>query len=270
MFFICPSLFGQQASPSPGTLPHKTCAHESMTDQYPELAEEAAEYINNSISKLEEEGRLKQLAAAPVLTIPVVVHVIHDGENIGSGANLSTAQIEAQLEILNQDFLASNPNYGESPSQWTSALGNPEVQFCLASVDENGFATTGITRHNIEVTGTTINNSNIDSSIKPATFWDPTKYYNIWTLSIPGTDQFGGIVGYAYLPTTGIINDNRDGTVVDHHWFGGPGFGQSGYKTLTHETGHYLGLPHTFNGDSCNDDDVISDCLLYTSPSPRD
>ena len=203
------SLFSQQTTPtSVGDISHKTCGMNAMTDLYPELAEEAAEYIQHAIPQLEKQGKLNKFSAAPILTIPVVVHVIHNGEAVGSGANLSDAQIEAQIEVLNQDFLATNPNFGESPSQWTSVLGNPEVQFCLASVDDNGFPTTGITRHNISVAGTTISNSNIDSSIKPATFWDPTKYYNIWTLSIPGTTAQGGVVGFAYLPTTGIINDN--------------------------------------------------------------
>ena len=49
--------------------------------------------------------------------------------------------------------------------------------------------------------------------------------------------------------------------------FGGPGFGQSGYKTLTHETGHYLGLFHTFNGESCTEDDGIDDTPNIDAPT---
>ena len=42
-------------------------------------------------------------------------------------------------------------------------------------------------------------------------------------------------------------------------WFGAPGHPVSGYRPISHEAGHYLGLPHPFNGTSCNDDDGIDD-----------
>ena len=258
----------------------KTCGSDHMTDlikqQFPEQVHEWEDFHQRVIPAIIEHQPTNRRAAAPILQIPVVVHIIHSGEAIGTGSNLSVAQIQAQLDILNEDFSAQNPNFNETPSQWTSAIGNPDIQFCLANVDPSGNPTNGITRHNLTVTGTDINNSNIEDGIKPQTTWNSSLYYNIWTLPIPGTTANGGTVGYAYLPNNFTIGSDFDGSVVDWRWFGGPGFNQSGYKTLTHETGHYLGLPHTFNGDSCNGDDNIGDtpnisaCLLYTSPSPRD
>ncbi|MEM8906635.1 MAG: M43 family zinc metalloprotease [Bacteroidota bacterium] len=254
-----PSLMGQGNA----FLGHRNCGHQKMTDhqivQNPAYAQALAQYKNQVIPQLVEQGLGATESAATILTVPVVIHVIHNGEAIGVGANLSEAQILAQLEILNEDFSANNPNFTETPAQWSAATGNPDIQFCLASFDENGNPTSGIIRHQMTVTGTDIDNSNIENSIKPATIWDPNQYYNIWTLGIPGTTAGGGTVGYAYLPSTFAVGANFDGTVVDYRWFGGPGFNQSGYKTLTHETGHYLGLPHTFNGTACGDDDNISD-----------
>ncbi|MEM9821907.1 MAG: T9SS type A sorting domain-containing protein [Bacteroidota bacterium] len=261
------NLIAQQATPHnhdhDHSHNHRNCAWKAMTDwqitQHPEYAEELKYYKQKVVPKLVEQGLAENKSASTILTIPVVVHVIHNGENVGVGANLSAEQIRAQLDVLNEDFSATNPNYDETPTQWQAASGNPEIQFCLAAFDENGAATTGITRHQMTITGTSSNNSNIENEIKPATFWDPTEYYNIWTVAIPGTTAQGGTVGYAYLPFPSVIGRSFDGSVVDYRWFGGPGFGQSGYKTLTHETGHYLGLPHTFDGEDCGADDNISD-----------
>lgn len=241
----------------------KTCGSDHMTDlikqQFPEHAQAWEDYHQRVIPALIENQPATQRAAAPILRVPVVVHVIHSGEAIGTGSNLSVAQIQAQLDVLNEDFSAQNPNFNQTPSQWASVIGNPDIQFCLANVDPSGNPSNGITRHNLTVTGTDANDSNIEDDIKPPTTWNSNIYYNIWTLPIPGTTANGGTVGYAYLPSSFAIGSDFDGTVVDWRWFGGPGFNQSGYKTLTHETGHYLGLPHTFNDTDCNGDDNIDD-----------
>ena len=226
----------------------KTCGSDHMTDlikqQFPEQAHEWEDFHQRVIPAIIEHQPTNRRAAAQILQIPVVVHVIHSGEPVGTGSNLSVAQIQAQIDILNEDFSAQNPNFNQTPSQWTSVTGNPDIQFCLANVDPSGNPSNGITRHNLTVTGTNANNSNVEDEIKPPTTWNSNLYYNIWTLPIPGTTANGGTVGYAYLPNNFTIGSDFDGTVVDWRWFGGPGFGQSGYKTLTHETGHYLGLPH--------------------------
>ena len=41
---------------------------------------------------------------ATIVSIPVVFHVIHNGESVGAGTNLSEEQIQAQIEVLNEDF----------------------------------------------------------------------------------------------------------------------------------------------------------------------
>src|SRR5690606_509225 len=42
--------------------------------------------------------------------IPVVVHVIHNGTPVGQGANIPFSQIQAQIDILNQDYSRQNPD----------------------------------------------------------------------------------------------------------------------------------------------------------------
>lgn len=212
---------------------------------------------------------LKKRAARPEIhanqksntahTIPIVFHVIHDGEPVGTGKNLADGQVMAQLSSLNADFTASNDNFGDATrAAWDEMKGSPMISFCLATTDPDGIATSGIIRHNIAITGTDANNNNIEE-VKDSINWDPNNYMNVYVLSIPGTSAQGGVVGYAYLPFFGTVGEGIDGVVVDYNWFGGEGYTQSGNKTLTHETGHYLGLLHTFSGNDCNEDDGLSD-----------
>ncbi|MBK7466378.1 MAG: hypothetical protein IPJ43_05915 [Saprospiraceae bacterium] len=74
-------------------------------------------------------------------TLPVVVHVISPvGTAIGQANNLSDAEIEKGLDLLNQAFA----NQGAFNAPNGQDIG---IQFCLAKRDPNGNATTGITRH---------------------------------------------------------------------------------------------------------------------------
>ncbi len=237
--------------------------HKTLLQNNPDYQREYRQYKNEFVARVSAQAQ--QRSVMNVLRVPVVVHVVHSGEAIGVGENISDAQIQAQIDILNLDFRAENDGFANTPSRWQNAIGNPMIQFCLANLDPSGQPSTGITRHNLDVTGTDSDNNNIEDEIKPAIFWDSDLYYNIYVLPIPGTDAGGGVTGYAYLPSNFAIGNDFDGSVVDYRWFGGPGFSQSGYTTLTHETGHYLGLPHTFDTDdnddtnNCSEDDGIAD-----------
>ena len=44
------------------------------------------------------------LKTKEIINIPVVFHIIHRGENLGTGTNLSDEKIIEQLQILNEDF----------------------------------------------------------------------------------------------------------------------------------------------------------------------
>ena len=63
--------------------------------------------FENWLAKLINEKATKpqpKLIINGVYQIPVVVHVIHNGEAVGTGTNLSQAAIQSQIDVLNEDF----------------------------------------------------------------------------------------------------------------------------------------------------------------------
>ena len=186
--------------------------------------------------------------------IPVVVHVLYGN----STQNISLAQIQSQIAVLNKDFSATNTDISNVPSTFQSIIANCDIEFCLAQVDPNNQPTNGVNRVNVGTTSLTT--SQIDNTWKPQTIWDPTKYFNIWVANIQG-----GILGYAQFPSSSGLGGmpsnggsaNTDGVVVLYNAFGTTGAVSSPYnrgRTATHEIGHWLGLRHIWGDGTCGND----------------
>ncbi len=236
---------------------------EMLKEQYPEyyksLQEPIVPVMNSTKSLM------------TVITIPVHVIIVHPpGQAIGTGVNFSMDHILSQIDVLNEDFRRTNGDASNTPNVFPAD--DTEIDFCMASVDPDGNPTDGVTRY-----GTTQNLNSNEFSIKSATGWDRNDYLNVWVG--PG---LGGILGWAYLPTTGSLpSATLDGVVVASGTFGGPGYGTTpNYdlgRTCTHEVGHYLGLHHVWRSGGCGIDDGIGDtpiqddqnfgCPSHPSPS---
>lgn len=198
-----------------------------------------------------------------IVTIPVVFHVIHSGQNEGVGLNISLAQIQSQIEVLNECYRLRNADTTQIPSWFQGRQADAMVEFCLAQFDSAGNPTSGVTRHNIS------NTSNFDTNIKPVTQWDPSKYLNIWTSNLGTT-----LLGYATPP--GMFPWNQDGVVLDYRHVGkAPAnpFASSHDlgRTCVHEVGHWLNLFHVFqdscagmNAQTCN---LAGDFICDTPPA---
>jgi len=218
-------------------------SQEWLKQQNPNYEQELQDFLR-AIPQLEQAGASDQ--RAPIYRIPIIVHVVHQsGQAIGQGQNLSTARIQSNIDRLNLDFRKANSDAGQIRGTFASVAADVEIEFCLASIQ----------RH---VYNSISSQSYIENTIKPATTVTPSQYLNVWTLPIPGTSNFGGVLGYAYLPSPGIVGSNLDGIVVDYRWMGDGNGSNGNGRTLTHEVGHYLGLPHIW-GNGCGSDDGVSD-----------
>ncbi|MFZ5552880.1 MAG: M43 family zinc metalloprotease [Bacteroidota bacterium] len=221
------------------------------------------EYVRKNKSSVSaSENRIKSyLISHPaqrnqdsVKIIPVVVHVIHQGGT----ENISDAQIQSQIDVLNEDF-------GKIPG--TNGDGNgvdTKIQFCLAKKTPDGKCTNGIVRINSSLTN---HQTYQRSMLKNLSYWDNSRYLNMYVVkTINGTS---GILGYSSFPGG---PPDEDGIVVRHNYFGRIGTASSSLgRTTTHEIGHWFGLYHTFNNgcgtDVCSDGDFICDTPPVASPN---
>ena len=270
--------------------PQRTChsyEHElQMRDQFPLEYEETIEQFEQWLAP-EIDRILEQPASErAVQTIPIVFHVIHNGEAVGTGDNLSAALLNAQLVQLNNDFRKLS---GTSGANNNPVGADTEIEFCAAQFDPNGnpLAEPGINRINRNSKGWTappygtcqgggLNDAYIEGTIKPQSGWDPNSYMNFWIM-----DVNCGILGYAQFPSSsglGGLNSNggaasTDGVVCIPSSIGSttsPNPAGGSYnkgRTATHEVGHYLGLRHIWGDGGCSVDDFCSDTPASDGPN---
>jgi len=206
----------------------------------------------------------EQVGFRAVVTIPVVFHIIHNGDAVGSNENISDALILAQLQQLNDDFRKMNTDAGLVPSIFQGVHADTEIQFCLAQRKPDGTATNGINR--VQFSQATWTSSQVNSTVKPATIWDRNQYLNVWSVAFGGGSS--GLLGYAQFPGGAA---STDGTVVAYYSVGSlsmvnPGsstFGKG--RTLTHEVGHWLNLRHIWGDATCGNDQVADTPVHNTS-----
>jgi hypothetical protein len=197
--------------------------------------------------------------------IPVVVHVIHNGEPEGSGTNVSDEQIFSQIKVLNDDFQRNNQDAVNTPAEFAAFAGSMDVEFVLAKRSPDGERTNGIIRIQGSQSGWTINDQ---YELKAQSYWPSEDYLNIWVCNL--TDY----LGFAQFPESdlpGLSNssENRftDGLMVWYRSFGSiddgnfdldPDYNKG--RTVTHEISHFFGLRHIWGDiDGCNGDDYVAD-----------
>ena len=213
-----------------------------------------------------------------IITIPIIVHVIHDGEAIGEGFNIPYEQVASQIEVLNEDFRRMEGTAGYN----TDSVGaDTQIEFCMATLDASGRLLTNVgidrvDRNDMGWTQPPYSSGYINQFIKPATIWDPTKYFNVWV-----TGLSGNILGFAQSPIqstlpdlTGNSSATTDGVVSNYRNFGRVGNLIAPYnkgRTMTHEVGHWLGLHHVWgpsnSSTNCTIDDFCDDTPMSDEPN---
>ena len=182
--------------------------------------------------------------------IPVVFHVIHDnGEE-----NISDAQIHDAMDILNADFRKLNADTGQIVAGFVDVAADVDVEFHLAKRDPEGNCHSGINRIQSELT------YEGNNEMKQLVNWPRESYMNVYVAA-----SAAGAAGYTNYPSD--WGANTDGIVLRHDYVGSIGTSNPyRSRTLTHECGHWLNLPHTWGSsnspnqeDNCDIDDGVED-----------
>jgi hypothetical protein len=181
-----------------------------------------------------------------IMTIPVVVNVLYKT----SAQNISLAQIQSQIDVLNEDFAATNADYGLIPPAFTGVASDDcGIRFVLHSVVRKS------TNKNSWLTNDAMKKSS-QGGINPT---DPTTKLNLWVCNMSG-----GILGYAQFPGG---SSATDGVVCDDNAFGRTGTAASPFnkgRTATHEVGHWLNLRHIWGDATCGSD-FVSDTPVHNT-----
>ncbi len=241
LFINAVMLFGQDAK--------QPCLFDEYTNN--KSIQKAEIIIQKGVADLKNKN-LRASGHDSLTIIPVVIHVIHEG----GPENISDAQIQSQIQIMNED-------YGKLPGTNGDGAGvDTKVRFKLAQIDPNGNCTSGIVR---VYSSLTTHNSYQRAMLKELSFWDNTKYMNIYLVK----SISGSVLGYSSFPGGPA---DEDGMVVRSDVFGNMGTanGKLG-RTASHEIGHWFGLYHTFNNgcgtDLCTDGDYVCDTPPQDAPS---
>lgn len=251
--------------------PTRKCGTEIPHGEWDNWTAEQIEIANKvNFTKIQPNGNAKEMA---VYTIPVIFHIIHGGTAVGSGINISQAQINDQLTILNNDYKSAGLNNTNCPAAFAPVKADCQITFCLATKNPTGgiLAEPGIDRRaytsitGLAAPGAGYSQATCDGTIKPNTIWDPIRYFNVWVTALGG-----GLLGYATFPVgtsitciTGSETNQTSGVVCGSQYIGSIGSATTAApynkgRTLVHEAGHWLGLRH-INGDATCGNDCCND-----------
>jgi hypothetical protein len=204
---------------------------------------------------------LRTSARVGITRIPVVVHVVWKT----AAQNISEAQIQSQIDVLNQDYRMTNPDIGQVPAVWQSIRGDSRIEFFLATTDPSGNPTNGITRTQTQVESFAQAGNPVKSAATGgADPWPADKYLNIWVCQLGG-----GLLGYAQFPGGPAATD---GVVILNSAFGTTGTAAAPFnrgRTATHEIGHWLNLYHIWgdDGTGCGGSDEVDDTPNAAGPN---
>lgn len=172
-----------------------------------------------------------------IKTIPVVIHVVYNSAT--DSATMNFERVENAIDITNTYLRRQNPDTTNTHPDFAPVAKDMHIEVCLATRKPDGSIFNGV-----------VYTSSFDNS----QLFDVTKYLNIivdpentsanastpWELTGSGID--GIFIGYDYF---GYLDPGMD-----------EAFNEG--KVLAHETGHYLGLYHTFH----NGLNYLGDCSV--------
>lgn len=206
--------------------------------------------IERNLEKNQNLMKLGRLVNG-VYEIPVVVNVVYRT----TAENIALAQIQSQIDVLNEDYAGTNTDITKVPTTFTGVkAGNTNVRFVLDQV----------IRKSTTKTSWSTNDAVKKSSSGGIDATSPTTKLNLWVCTLGN-----GILGYAQFPGGASATD---GVVILNQAFGSRLKYSAGYytttydkgRTATHEVGHWLNLRHIWGDATCGSD-LVSDTPLHNT-----
>ncbi|MER3464790.1 MAG: zinc metalloprotease [Chitinophagaceae bacterium] len=205
----------------------------------------AIEQFTQRYAATVESGRGNTLVGG-VITIPVVVNVVYNT----AAQNISDAQIQSQIDVLNEDYNNTNADRTKVPSAFSGVDATVGIRFTLA----------GINRKQSNKKSWSTNDAVKKSSQGGIDPTDPAHNLNMWVCNLGQS-----LLGYAQFPGG---NPATDGVVILYSAFGRTGTLINTYnkgRTATHEVGHWMNLRHIWGDATCGNDMVDDTPVAQTS-----
>jgi hypothetical protein len=238
MLFSCQNDENTSVPPSTEAIALRSCATQEVLEVQLK-ADPTLALRMNQIEAFTQKAMLTKRFVNGKIIIPVVVNVLYRT----AAENISNAQIQSQIDVLNKDFTATNSDFSSTPAEFSGVAATIDITFELANIIRKSTTKTSWG------TRDAMKNSK-KGGIDPTT---PTKTLNIWACKIGG-----GILGYAQFPGGSLATD---GVVIDSKYFGISATSSYPYnlgRTATHEVGHWMNLRHIWGDSSCGND-LVSD-----------
>ncbi|MBC7948501.1 MAG: zinc metalloprotease [Chitinophagaceae bacterium] len=221
-------------------------SYELLQDQLREdpTLQQKMDAIEEFTRRVRENPESYRLLSNGIIEIPVVFNVVYKT----SAQNVSLAQLQSQIDVLNEDFSGTNSDRNLTSTYGSVKASDIGVRFVLDQVN----------RRSTSKSSWQLNDGMKKSSggIAPTS---PTTKLNIWVCNLSG-----GYLGYAQFPGGSAATD---GVVLDDNATGRTGTASAPFnkgRTATHEVGHWLNLRHIWGDATCGND-LVGDTPLHNT-----
>lgn len=240
---------GLQVTDDLREISQRSCAANDVLEQ--QLAADPSlrirmEQIETFTKKVIATGEFKRIVNNTI-EIPVVVNVLYKT----AAENISNAQIQSQIDVLNADYNNTNSDLNNTPNLFKSSIGKVGVRFVLIATNRKP------TNKKSWSTNDGMKKSS-QGGIDPT---DPVHNLNMWSCNLGQS-----LLGYAQFPGG---DPSTDGVVILYSAFGSRAIYPAGTyiskydlgRTASHEVGHWMNLRHIWgdDGGACTGSDFVAD-----------